>query len=178
MSHPCFAFRLPRCLRFLRAEESDQLLIRPRGAGQEVGRSCIVLEFKGRKMLDCGIHPGPEGTQALPYSDVMDPAETDLLRISHFHLAHCGASPWFLQKTSSQEEHLRPMLQKLLIDGFFQMMSKSVACQRPTCCALRPIWKRAWAKSEPSISTRLRRWQQSSLVLPRGPRPRSCRVHD
>lgn len=65
------------------AEESDQLLIRPLGAGQEVGRSCIILEFKGRKiMLDCGIHPGLEGMDALPYIDLIDPAEIDLLLIS------------------------------------------------------------------------------------------------
>ncbi|XP_058881782.1 cleavage and polyadenylation specificity factor subunit 3 isoform X2 [Acipenser ruthenus] len=71
------------------------------GAGQEVGRSCIILEFKGRKiMLDCGIHPGLEGMDALPYIDLIDPAEIDLLLISHFHLDHCGALPWFLQKTS------------------------------------------------------------------------------
>ncbi|XP_075057559.1 cleavage and polyadenylation specificity factor subunit 3 [Mixophyes fleayi] len=83
------------------AEESDQLIIRPLGAGQEVGRSCIILEFKGRKiMLDCGIHPGMEGMDALPYIDLIDPAEIDLLLISHFHLDHCGALPWFLQKTS------------------------------------------------------------------------------
>ncbi|XP_034018669.1 cleavage and polyadenylation specificity factor subunit 3 [Thalassophryne amazonica] len=83
------------------AEESDQLLIRPIGAGQEVGRSCIILEFKGRKiMLDCGIHPGLEGMDALPYIDLIDPAEIDLLLISHFHLDHCGALPWFLQKTT------------------------------------------------------------------------------
>lgn len=83
------------------AEESDQLHIRPLGAGQEVGRSCIILEFKGRKiMLDCGIHPGLEGMDALPYIDLIDPAEVDLLLISHFHLDHCGALPWFLQKTS------------------------------------------------------------------------------
>uniref|UniRef100_A0A7N9B1V0 Cleavage and polyadenylation specificity factor subunit 3 n=1 Tax=Mastacembelus armatus TaxID=205130 RepID=A0A7N9B1V0_9TELE len=97
------------------AEESDQLLIRPLGAGQEVGRSCIILEFKGRKiMLDCGIHPGLEGMDALPYIDLIDPAEIDLLLITisklhllmyicpliSFHLDHCGALPWFLQKTS------------------------------------------------------------------------------
>ena len=65
------------------AEESEQLLIRPLGAGQEVGRSCIILEFKGRKiMLDCGIHPGLEGMDALPYIDLIDPAEIDLLLIS------------------------------------------------------------------------------------------------
>jgi cleavage and polyadenylation specificity factor subunit 3 len=32
-------------------EESDLLIIRPLGAGQEVGRSCIMLEFKGENNL-------------------------------------------------------------------------------------------------------------------------------
>ncbi|KAG5683095.1 hypothetical protein PVAND_012398 [Polypedilum vanderplanki] len=83
------------------AEESDLLLIRPLGAGQEVGRSCIMLEFKGKKiMLDCGIHPGLAGMDALPFVDLIEPDEIDLLFISHFHLDHCGALPWFLQKTS------------------------------------------------------------------------------
>uniref|UniRef100_A0A2K6MJV7 Cleavage and polyadenylation specific factor 3 n=1 Tax=Rhinopithecus bieti TaxID=61621 RepID=A0A2K6MJV7_RHIBE len=81
------------------AEESDQLLIRPLGAGQEVGRSYCDL-FSCLFQLDCGIHPGLEGMDALPYIDLIDPAEIDLLLISHFHLDHCGALPWFLQKTS------------------------------------------------------------------------------
>lgn len=33
------------------AEESDLLSIRPLGAGQEVGRSCIMLEFKGKSIM-------------------------------------------------------------------------------------------------------------------------------
>uniref|UniRef100_A0A3Q3WEN9 Uncharacterized protein n=1 Tax=Mola mola TaxID=94237 RepID=A0A3Q3WEN9_MOLML len=57
------------------AEESDQLLIRPLGTGQEVGRSFG------------GIHPG--------YA-VM----TFVLSLTSFHLDHCGALPWFLEKTS------------------------------------------------------------------------------
>ncbi|XP_063703757.1 cleavage and polyadenylation specificity factor 73 [Culicoides brevitarsis] len=82
-------------------EESDVLSIRPLGAGQEVGRSCIMLEFKGKKiMLDCGIHPGLSGLDALPFVDLIEADEIDLLFISHFHLDHCGALPWFLQKTS------------------------------------------------------------------------------
>uniref|UniRef100_A0A8C5XBB9 Cleavage and polyadenylation specific factor 3 n=1 Tax=Microcebus murinus TaxID=30608 RepID=A0A8C5XBB9_MICMU len=44
--------------------------------------------------------PWLEGMDALPYIDLIDPAEIDLLLISHFHLDHCGALPWFLQKTS------------------------------------------------------------------------------
>uniref|UniRef100_A0A8C4I6E2 Cleavage and polyadenylation specificity factor subunit 3 n=1 Tax=Dicentrarchus labrax TaxID=13489 RepID=A0A8C4I6E2_DICLA len=84
-----------------RLNQTKQQLLINIGAGQEVGRSCIILEFKGRKiMLDCGIHPGLEGMDALPYIDLIDPAEIDLLLISHFHLDHCGALPWFLQKTS------------------------------------------------------------------------------
>ncbi|ODM89114.1 Cleavage and polyadenylation specificity factor 73, partial [Orchesella cincta] len=83
------------------AEESDQLVIRPLGAGQEVGRSCIMLEFKGKKiMLDIGIHPGHTGMEALPFVDLIDADEVDLLLVSHFHLDHAGALPWFLLKTA------------------------------------------------------------------------------
>lgn len=53
------------------------------GAGQEVGRSCIMLEFKGKKiMLDCGIHPGLSGMDALPFVDLIEADEIDLLFIS------------------------------------------------------------------------------------------------
>lgn len=83
------------------AEESDLLVVKPLGAGQEVGRSCILLEFKGKKiMLDCGIHPGLTGIDSLPFIDIVEADEIDLLLISHFHLDHCGALPWFLLKTN------------------------------------------------------------------------------
>ncbi|BFZ15737.1 hypothetical protein BsWGS_18776 [Bradybaena similaris] len=82
-------------------EESDILQIRPLGAGQEVGRSCHLLEFKGKKiLLDCGIHPGMTGMASLPYLDMIEPEEIDLLLVSHFHLDHCGGLPYFLQKTA------------------------------------------------------------------------------
>lgn len=36
----------------------SSLIIRPLGAGQEVGRSCIYMSFKGKVILfDCGILP-------------------------------------------------------------------------------------------------------------------------
>ncbi|XP_068721291.1 cleavage and polyadenylation specificity factor subunit 3-like isoform X2 [Montipora capricornis] len=82
-------------------EESDLLKITPLGSGQEVGRSCHILEFKGKKvMLDCGIHPGMSGLESLPFLDEIDTAEIDLLLVSHFHLDHCGSLPWFLEKTT------------------------------------------------------------------------------
>lgn len=81
-------------------DENDLLSIRPLGAGQEVGRSCIMLEFKNKTiMMDCGIHPGLSGMDALPFVDLVESDQIDLLLISHFHLDHCGALPWFLLKT-------------------------------------------------------------------------------
>ena len=82
-------------------EETDKMVIRPLGAGQEVGRSCHLLQFKGKSiLLDCGIHPGHSGMDALPYVDWIDASKIDLLLVSHFHLDHAGALPWFLQKTT------------------------------------------------------------------------------
>lgn len=83
------------------AEDSDLMKITPLGAGQEVGRSCHIIDFKEKKiMLDCGIHPGLTGMDALPFVDMIEADQIDLLLISHFHLDHAGALPWFLQKTT------------------------------------------------------------------------------
>ena len=47
--------------------ESDLLELTALGSGQEVGRSCIYLSFKGKKiLLDCGIHPGLNGMDGNP----------------------------------------------------------------------------------------------------------------
>ena len=76
-------------------EESDLMKITPMGSGQEVGRSCHIVSFKDKKiMLDCGIHPGLTGMDALPFVDMIEADEIDLLLISHFHLDHAGALPW------------------------------------------------------------------------------------
>ncbi|OQV20708.1 Cleavage and polyadenylation specificity factor subunit 3 [Hypsibius exemplaris] len=81
-------------------DEEDQLIVRPLGAGQEVGRSCILLEFKGKKiLLDMGIHPAYNGHASLPYLDHINVEEIELLLITHFHLDHAGALPYFLMKT-------------------------------------------------------------------------------
>lgn len=49
---------------------------RPSGAGPGRVTASSLLQ------LDCGIHPGLEGMDALPYIDLIDPAEIDLLLIS------------------------------------------------------------------------------------------------
>ena len=53
----------------------DTLTITPLGSGQEVGRSCHLITFRGRTvLLDCGIHPGRSGLDALPFLDTVDRA--------------------------------------------------------------------------------------------------------
>ena len=54
----------------------DTLEVTPLGAGSEVGRSCILLSYKGKNvLLDCGIHPGLSGIASLPYFDEIDLAK-------------------------------------------------------------------------------------------------------
>lgn len=48
----------------------------------EFNKMCRRLWSSFLFQLDCGIHPGLEGMDALPYIDLIDPAEIDLLLIS------------------------------------------------------------------------------------------------
>ncbi|MCE0481182.1 Cleavage and polyadenylation specificity factor subunit 3-I [Datura stramonium] len=63
--------------------EGDKLIIIPLGAGNEVGRSCVFMTFKGKTiMFDCGIHPAYSGVSALPYFEEIDPSSIDVLLIT------------------------------------------------------------------------------------------------
>ena len=83
----------------------------PLGAGQDVGRSCIIVTMGGRNiMLDCGMHMGYR--DARKYPDFQFIASSNTLEctnvgftqsisaviISHFHLDHCGALPYFTER--------------------------------------------------------------------------------
>lgn len=64
---------------------SEQLTITPLGAGCEVGRSCIIIRFKGKTiMLDCGIHPAYTGLAGLPFFDEIEPESIDMVLISQY----------------------------------------------------------------------------------------------
>ena len=68
-----------------RKNEAYDLSIMPIGAGREVGRSCVILEFRAKKiMLDCGIHMNKshKGKSALPYFEKIVPEEIDLILIT------------------------------------------------------------------------------------------------
>jgi len=108
--------------------DENKLTITPLGAGLEVGRSCIVLSYKGKnimvfhfflfshlikKKFDCGVHMKFTGQESLPFFDQIDTSKIDLLLVTQFifkekllskffqsfHLDHCGAVPFFLEKT-------------------------------------------------------------------------------
>ena len=52
----------------------------------DVGRGFLhvsnVFLFFSVLQMDCGIHPGMSGLDALPYTDMVDPEEIDLLLVS------------------------------------------------------------------------------------------------
>jgi hypothetical protein len=55
------------------------------GAGQEVGRSCCVIQHRGRTIVcDAGIDPGAHGLPSLPFVDEIDWSTVDVLLITQF----------------------------------------------------------------------------------------------
>ncbi|EGE06990.1 endoribonuclease ysh1 [Trichophyton equinum CBS 127.97] len=82
-------------------DPSDELLFHCLGGGNEVGRSCHIIQYKGKTvMLDAGMHPAKDGFAALPFFDDFDLSTVDILLISHFHLDHSGSLPYVLSKTN------------------------------------------------------------------------------
>ncbi|KAH9362296.1 integrator complex subunit 11 [Haemaphysalis longicornis] len=80
-----------------------QISVTPLGAGQDVGRSCILLTIGGKNvMLDCGMHMGFNDERRFPdfsYISQEGPLtdHLDCVIISHFHLDHCGALPYMTE---------------------------------------------------------------------------------
>lgn len=78
----------------------SKMKVVPLGAGQDVGRSCILLSIGGRNvMLDCGMHMGFNDERCFPdFSFISGSAPLtnyiDCVIITHFHLDHCGALPY------------------------------------------------------------------------------------
>jgi cleavage and polyadenylation specificity factor subunit 3 len=78
---------------------SQKVFILPLGAGCEVGRSCIILTINNKSiMLDCGLMINKGGEEALPLFEKFNIEELSMVIITHAHLDHCGALPYFLAK--------------------------------------------------------------------------------
>ncbi|KAE9551860.1 hypothetical protein FO519_004934 [Halicephalobus sp. NKZ332] len=72
----------------------------PLGAGQDVGRSCILCKInRYNVLLDCGMHMGYSDSRRFPDFQQITGGQSltkflDCVIISHFHLDHCGALPY------------------------------------------------------------------------------------
>ena len=66
---------------------------------------CVRPPFALPRRLDCGLHPAYVGVSSLPFFDEIDPAAIDLLLVTHFHLDHAAALPYFLTKTEFKGQH-------------------------------------------------------------------------
>lgn len=64
-------------------DPADELVFTCLGGGNEVGRSCHIIQYKGKTvMLDAGQHPAYDGLAALPFFDDFDLSTVDVLLIS------------------------------------------------------------------------------------------------
>lgn len=86
------------------------------GAGQEVGRSCCVLQYRGKTIVcDAGVHPAYSGMASLPFVDELDWSTVDAILITQyvmncrlgrtlirdtysFHLDHAAALTYIMEK--------------------------------------------------------------------------------
>ncbi|PNY24129.1 Endoribonuclease YSH1 [Tolypocladium capitatum] len=83
------------------ADPSDELMFLCLGGGNEVGRSCHIIQYKGKTvMLDAGQHPAYDSLAALPFYDDFDLSTVDVILISHFHVDHAASLPYVLAKTN------------------------------------------------------------------------------
>ena len=75
------------------------------GAGQDIGRSCVLVTMGGRRiMFDCGMHMGYQDHRCFPDWEQLNihrgalTSSIDCVVITHFHLDHCGALPFLTEK--------------------------------------------------------------------------------
>ncbi|KAI3502528.1 hypothetical protein L1887_30649 [Cichorium endivia] len=73
------------------------------GAGQEVGKSCVVVSINGKRiMFDCGMHMGYTDHRRYPDFSLISKSgdfnnALSCIIITHFHLDHIGALPYFTE---------------------------------------------------------------------------------
>ena len=86
-------------------DPSDELAFYCLGGGNEVGRSCHIVQYKGKtvmvstglthiypypfaktqlQQLDAGMHPAKDGFAALPFFDEFDLSTVDILLLSQY----------------------------------------------------------------------------------------------
>ncbi|BEI99005.1 hypothetical protein CcaverHIS631_0400480 [Cutaneotrichosporon cavernicola] len=85
-------------------EDAPSLTVTMLGAGQEVGRSCCVIQHRGRTVVcDAGLHPAYPGLGGLPFIDELDWSTVDAILVTHFHVDHAAALPYIMEKTNFRD---------------------------------------------------------------------------
>ncbi|KAG6334215.1 hypothetical protein ID866_4873, partial [Astraeus odoratus] len=113
--------------------DSPTLSITLLGAGQEVGRSCCVLRYRGKTIVcDAGVHPAYTGMASLPFIDELDWSTVDAILITHFHLDHAAALTYIMEKTNFRDgkgkvymTHPTKAVHKFMMQDFVRMSSSS-----------------------------------------------------
>ncbi|KAL4074057.1 beta-lactamase-like protein [Scleroderma citrinum] len=113
--------------------DSPTLSITLLGAGQEVGRSCCVLQYRGKTIVcDAGVHPAYSGMASLPFIDELDWSTVDAILITHFHLDHAAALTYIMEKTNFRDgkgkvymTHPTKAVHKFMMQDFVRMSSSS-----------------------------------------------------
>ncbi|MCJ1435626.1 endoribonuclease ysh1 [Xylographa pallens] len=118
-------------------DPDDELMFLCLGGGNEVGRSCHIIQYKGKTvMLDAGAHPAFHGLASLPYFDEFDLSTVDILLISHFHIDHAASLPYVLAKTNFRGRvfmtHPTKAIYKWLILDSVRVSNTSSSSELPT----------------------------------------------
>merc|ERR1711892_1490457 len=107
----------------------------PLGAGQDVGRSCILVSIGNKNvMFDCGMHMGYNDERRFPdFNYITGGTGTltphiDAVIISHFHLDHCGALPYMSEQVGYEGPIYMTMPTKItapiLLEDFRKVVTK------------------------------------------------------
>jgi cleavage and polyadenylation specificity factor subunit 3 len=113
--------------------DSPTLSVTLLGAGQEVGRSCCVLQYRGKTIVcDTGVHPAYSGMASLPFVDELDWSTVDAILITHFHLDHAAALTYIMEKTNFRDgkgkvymTHPTKAVHKFMMQDFVRTSSSS-----------------------------------------------------
>ncbi len=85
---------------WLREKKHEWVRLSCLGASRQVGRTCFLLQTpESRVIIDCGIDPAEEGTEAYPYLDApeFNISEIDAVVVTHSHLDHSGLIPYLFK---------------------------------------------------------------------------------
>jgi len=74
-----------------------------------IGANSYLLETRSaRVVLDAGMHPKHEGSEAVPHYEFLEDGSVDSIVITHSHLDHVGTLPVFLQDQPQARVFLTP----------------------------------------------------------------------